>query len=133
MNRQDAERIITEYLKPIFGFALKRCKSEQDAEDLSQEIVLRAFRALLIKNDIADVGKFIWTVAHNTLSNYYRDCAKSTVGVSLDEVAEVIADPYSEDEVREEAETVHRLQSEIAYLSKLQRRILIAYYFENRK
>ena len=133
MNRQDAERIITEYLKPIFGFALKRCKSEQDAEDLSQEIVLRAFRALLIKNDIADVGKFIWTVAHNTLSNYYRDCAKSTVGISLDEVAEVIADPYSEDEVREEAETVHRLQSEIAYLSKLQRRIVIAYYFENRK
>ena len=40
MKRQDAEKIITEYLKPIFGFALKRCKSMQDAEDLSQEIVL---------------------------------------------------------------------------------------------
>ena len=49
MRRQDAENIITEYLKPIFGFALKRCKSTQDAEDLSQEIVLRAFRALLAK------------------------------------------------------------------------------------
>ena len=52
MKRQDAEKIITEYLGPIFGFALKRCKSVQDAEDLSQEIVLRAFRALLIKDDI---------------------------------------------------------------------------------
>ena len=49
MNRQDAERTITEYLKPIFGFALKRCKSIQDAEDLSQEIVLKAFRAFLIR------------------------------------------------------------------------------------
>lgn len=29
--------ITTEYLKPIFGFVLKRCKSIQDAEDLSQE------------------------------------------------------------------------------------------------
>jgi len=66
VNRQNAERIITEYLKPIFGFTLKRCKSGQDAEDLAQEIVTRAFRALLVKEDIADEGKFIWTVAHNS-------------------------------------------------------------------
>ena len=86
MNRQDVEKAITEYLKPIFGFALKRCKSIHDAEDLSQEIVTKAFRALLAKDRIADMGKFIWAVAHNTLSNYYRDTAKSMVGVSIDEV-----------------------------------------------
>ena len=136
MNRTDAEKIINEYLKPIFGFALKRCKNIQDAEDLSQEIVLRAYRALIIKDDISDVSnvnKFIWTVAHNALSNYYRDTAKSLVGVSIDEVADLIADPYSESDISERTESVRRLQSEIAYLSKLQRKIIIAYYFENRK
>ena len=133
MNRQDVEKTITEYLKPIFGFALKRCKSIHDAEDLSQEIAIRAFRALLIKDDVADMGKFIWTVAHNTLSNYYRDSAKSMVGVSIDEVAELIADPYSEIDTDDNRNAIHRLQTEIAYLSKLQRRIVIAYYFENRK
>ena len=132
MNRQDAEKIITEYLKLIFGFALKRCKNEQDAEDLSQEIVLRAFRALIVKDDIEDTGKFIWTIAHNTLANYYRDTAKSTVGVPLDDVAEMLTDPdaLGEDDDRE---VIRRLQGEIAYLSKIQRRIIIAYYFENRK
>ena len=133
MNRQDVEKTITEYLKPIFGFALKRCKSIHDAEDLSQEIAIRAFRALLIKDDVADMGKFIWTVAHNTLSNYYRDAAKSMVGVSIDEVAELTADPYSELDADDNRDAIHRLQTEIAYLSKLQRRIVIAYYFENRK
>ena len=133
MNRQDVEKTITEYLKPIFGFALKRCKSIHDAEDLSQEVAIRAFRALLIKDDVVDMGKFIWTVAHNTLSNYYRDAAKSMVGVSIDEVAELIADPYSELDTDDNTEAIHRLQTEIAYLSKLQRRIVIAYYFENRK
>ena len=133
MNRQDVEKTITEYLKPIFGFALKRCKSIHDAEDLSQEIAIRAFRALLIKDDVADMGKFIWTVAHNTLSNYYRDAAKSMVGVSIDEVAELIADPDSELEIDDNTETIRRLRTEIAYLSKLQRRIVIAFYFENRK
>ncbi len=133
MNRPEVEKTITEYLKPIFGFALKRCKSIHDAEDLSQEIAIRAFRALLVKDDVADMGKFIWTVAHNALSNYYRDAAKSVVGVSIDEVAELIADPHSEIDADDNAESIHRLQTEIAYLSKLQRRIVIAYYFENCK
>ena len=133
MKYQDAERITTEYLKPIFGFALKRCQNTEDAEDLSQEIVLKAFRALLSKDDIADVGKFIWTIAHNALSNYYRENEKSMVCVSVDEVAEVLADPTAELGADDNAEAIHRLQSEIAYLSKLQRRIVIAYYFENRK
>ena len=133
MNRQDVEKTITEYLKPIFGFALKRCKSIHDAEDLSQEIAIRAFRALLIKEDVADMGKFIWTVAHNTLSNYYRDTAKSIVGVPIDEVAELIADRDFASETDDNTEAIRRLRTEIAYLSKLQRRIVIAYYFENRK
>lgn len=133
MKRQDVENTITEYLNPIFGFALKRCKSIQDAEDLSQEIVLKAFRALLAKEDVTDTGKFIWTVAHNTLSNYYRDTAKSMVGISIDEVSELIADPSSLIEEDDNTESICRLQTEIAYLSKLQRRIVIAYYFENRK
>lgn len=133
MNRQDVEKTITEYLKPIFGFALKRCTSIHDAEDLSQEIVIRAFRALLVKDDVVDMGKFIWTVAHNTLSNYYSDTAKNMVGVSIDEVEELISDTYSESDIDDNTEAIHRLRTEIAYLSKLQRRIVIAYYFENRK
>ena len=133
MNRKDVENRITEYVKPVYGFALKRCKSMEDAEDLSQEIITRAFRALLVKEDIVDMGKFIWTVAHNTLSNYYRDTAKRMVGVPLEEVAEQLADPNSELDKEDDEESIGRLQGEIAYLSKLQRRIIIAYYFENRK
>ena len=133
MNRQDVEKTVSEYLKPVFCFALKRCKSIHDAEDLSQEIAIKAFRALLVRNDVLDMGKFIWTVAHNALSNYYRDTVGSMVGVSIDEVAELIADPDCELDKDDNTESIRRLQSEIAYLSKLQRRIVIAYYFENRR
>lgn len=132
MNRENAEKIITEYLKPVFGFALKRCKSIHDAEDLSQDIILKAYRALLLRDDIEDAGKFIWTIAHNALANYYRDASKNALGISLDMLAEAEdpTDLFSDDT---DGETVKRLQSEIAYLSKLQRRIVIAYYYENRK
>ena len=133
MDRQDVEKIITEYMQPIFGFALKRCRNIHDAEDLSQEIVTKSFRALLVRDDIANMDQFIWTVAHNALSNYYRDSAKNIVGISIDEMAEQIADPHSEFDSDDNAEAIHRLRTEIAYLSKLQRRIVIASYFENRK
>ena len=134
MDRQNAEKIITEYLNPIFGFALKRCKNAHDAEDLSQDIVLRAFRALLTKDDIGDIGKFIWTIAHNALNNYYRDTAKGVIGVSIDDVANISYNgDWSFVGDDDTYESVRCLQSEIAYLSRLQRKIVIAYYFENRK
>ena len=133
MNRQDAEKIITEYLKPIFGFALKRCKNAQDAEDLSQDIVLKAFKALIVKENIENTDKYIWTIAHNALSNYYRDAAKSVIGISVEEFSETIADPDYKEFTDKNEESLMRLQSEIAYLSKLQRKIVIAYYFENKK
>ena len=58
MNREQAEKIITEYLKPIYGFALKRCANLQDAEDLTQEIIFRAFRTLLVRDDLDSFEKF---------------------------------------------------------------------------
>lgn len=133
MKRQDVEKLITEYIKPIFGFALKRCKSLQDAEDLSQEIILKAFQTLLLKDDICNVEKYIWTIAHNMLNNYYRDSFKTVVNIPLDEISESALDPYFDLYDDDTNQFIRKLQSEIAYLSKMQRRIVVAYYFENRK
>ena len=128
MNRQDAERIAIGFLKPVYGFALKRCRNAQDAEDLSQEIAEKIFRALLKRDDIADVRKFAWTIAHNALSNYYRGNSRSFVGVSIDELGD-LADREAEnvESALEMQQTIMKLHGEIAYLSKLQRRIVIAY------
>lgn len=133
MNRQDAERIVAGFLKPVYGFALKRCRNAQDAEDLSQEIAVKLFRALLRRDDIADVGKFAWTVAHNALSNYYRGNSRSYVGVPFDELGE-LADGQAEDlgSALVMRETASKLHDEIARLSKLQRRIVVAYYYESK-
>lgn len=134
MNRTDAEKWTTEYLKPVFGFALKNCKSIEDAEDLSQEIMTKVYVALIKRDDIEDVSKFIWTIAHNSLSNYYRDNNRSFAGVPIDQVENCLYDetPTAESALTQREE-ISKLYSEIAYLSKLQRRIVIMYYYENKK
>lgn len=132
MNNLDANKIISKYIKPIFGFTLKRCKNLQDAEDLSQDIAIKIYRALLIKDDIRNIDNFVWTVAHNSLCNYYRDIAGNAIGIPLQDVAESLAGTNARS-CADDDETVARLQSEIAFLSEMQRKIVAAYYFENRK
>lgn len=43
-RRQYARQVATEYMKPIYGFALKRTSSLHDAEDLTQEICFKLYR-----------------------------------------------------------------------------------------
>lgn len=133
MKRERAEKLTTEYLKAIYGFALKRCANLQDAEDFTQEIVLKVFRSFLCRDDIEAPDKFIWTVPHNTLSNYYREKTKIALGIPMGDFAELLSlDNDAADDLVEK-ETIDCLHKEIAYLSKLQRKIVIAYYFENKK
>lgn len=134
MNKENAEKIITEYLKAIYGFSVKHCKTLEDAEDLSQEIIFKVFIYLIRKDDIESESKLIWTIAHNCLCNYYRSTKHGIIGLPIDELFDLISDnnPTPEDDFIIQ-ETIDRLHTEIAYLSKLQRKIVIAYYYENKK
>jgi len=133
MDKQTAAEIVTAHLKPIFGFALKRCSDVHDAEDLSQEIVMRVYSALIKRDDIEDAAKYIWAAAHNCLANYYRDKTRFVIGTPIDELGELLHDESDFTQDIELKETVGRMRREIAYLSKIQRHVVIAYYFENKK
>ena len=133
MNKQDAERITTEYLKPVYGFALKRCRSLQDAEDLSQDIVLRIFTALLKREDIVDVQKYVWTIAHNCLSSYYRNNSISAELLSPEELSGMVVDNTDLESDFINNTEITKLRNEIAYLSEIQRETVIGYYYENKK
>lgn len=133
MKRETAEKIIHDMIKPLYGFALKRCRTPQDAEDLAQEIAFKAFRSLTANGDIESPEKFIWTIAHNALSNYYRDKSKMFMGIPIDDLSETLRADGDAAEELIRREDISRLQKEIAYLSKIQRQIVIAYYYENKK
>ena len=96
-------------------------------------VALKIFRALLKRDDIADVPGFVWTVAHNCLVNYYRDKRYAVAELSPEEVSGQLSDGTDMESERIRQEEILRLRREIAYLSKLQREIVIAYYFENKR
>ncbi|MDR3210052.1 MAG: RNA polymerase sigma factor [Oscillospiraceae bacterium] len=129
MTQEFAERLIAEHVKPLYGFALRRCADLRDAEDLTQEICLRLWRALLGRAELAEPEHFVWTVARNTLANYYRGKARHGFGALPEDVPDG-SDLFA---ALTATETLARLRGEIAYLSKTQRQIVILHYYENRK
>jgi RNA polymerase sigma factor (sigma-70 family) len=132
MNRDLAEKTVIEYSKKLYGFALGKTSDLRDAEDLAQEISLRLYTALLV-SEIDNIAAFVWRIAHNALANYYRGRSRSGIGICIDDLADTLCgadDPLTD---IAEAETVTRLHSEIARLSKLQRQIVILFYYEGKK
>ena len=132
MDELSAEKTITEYLRKIYGFSLSKTSTLQDAEDLTQEIVLKLYPALL-SEDIENVAAFIWRVAKNTLANYYRGKAKNGIGMPIDDLVETLSNDFNLEKHLENEQTIRRLQREIAYLSKMQRKIVVLFYYENKK
>lgn len=131
MNTEFANNTVTEFMKPVHKFITGRINNFQDAEDLVQEICIKIFKNLCIRDDIIAVDKYVWTIVHNCLANYYKKNGrmKQYIGFGIDEVSYGITpeDDYIH------SETITRLHSEISYLSKTQREVVILYYYHGLK
>jgi RNA polymerase sigma factor (sigma-70 family) len=131
--KNKANETVEQYIDRIYAYVKKRVANEADVEDITQEIALNLYRSLCVK-DVENVEGFVWVVAKNTLTNFYRGNAKTKYNLSIDEGTMDFADE------KESAlnnlihrENCERIQQEIAYLSKIQRKVLILYYYEEKK
>lgn len=131
-KEQYANQIVKKYMHKIYSYVVSHTASFADAEDLSQEILLKIYKSVCIK-DIENMEAFIWRVTKNTLANFYRDkSAKKTVALENVNPMELKDSSDILEEIVQK-ENVNKLQKEIAYLSKMQRQILIAYYYDQKK
>ena len=133
MTRTQAEQTVIQFMKPLFGFAKNRCATIEDAEDVSQEICVKLYRALLIRDDITEPDKFAWTIAHNTVANYYRNRSRHGANIPIHGLADVLSADDDFTTNIEDSEAVERLYREIVYLSKIRRQIVVMHYFENKR
>ena len=126
MNQNRAAVFVEENLKTIFAYSLSRVSHKEDAEDLTNEIVLAILQSAgQIKNPDAFYG-YVWRIAANTYKKFMRKKARRSFEV-LDEALPDDTDIVSELCARED---VMRLRREIALLSKEHRECTIAYYYD---
>lgn len=73
------EKQIELLYKPLFFYIKKRINSELDAEDLTQEVFYKLSKS---KNDKVDnIKSWVYTIAKNSIIDYYRKKKHFTEGV----------------------------------------------------
>ncbi len=126
MNQISAAEFVEENLKTIFAYALSRVSNKDDAEDLTNDIVLAILQSAdKIENNNAFYG-YVWGIAANTYRNFLRKKSR----FSFDKIDDNISDELDFTEEMLVRDDVRKLRREIALLSKEYRECTIAYYFD---
>ena len=128
MEKQTADNIIVEYFQKIYGFAVKKSFSYEEAEDLCADIIQEVYLSLLKSDEIYNIEGYIWRISEHTYSKYVSS-KKRHEGVSIDGMEIPYYDTFSFEESDEEAK---RLRREIAYLTEKRRNIVYLFYYENK-
>ena len=144
MDKQNADRILTEYLQRIYGFALFKTGDSYEAEELASDITYEVYLSLLRDGMIYNVNAYIRRISSYVFARWVekKRRARERGGVSVDEVMEQAAKTGAkiplalidtEDAERAERaaheDSLRLLRREIAYLGETQRKIVVAHYY----
>lgn len=129
MNKNNADKIISEYVKKLFGFSMLRLSKIDEAEELAAEITLQVYQSLLKQDNIPNVDGYIWRIAKNVYARYIDGRNKMTAAEGLEFI------PDDKDFTAEfmNSESYGILRREITYLSRIQREIIVLHYFKDKK
>ncbi len=128
MDKQQADKLIVEYLPKIYGFAMKKAFSYQEAEELSSDIVTEVYLSLRSAREIVNIDGYVWRISEHVYAKFVSS-KKKREGISLDGMD--IPDPtpmWDEDDQSE----LDLLRREIAFLTQMRRKIVYSFYYENK-
>lgn len=119
---------IESYLDKVYAYAVKRTFSEEEAADLSQEILFQAVKSLPGLRDDSRFEPWLWGLADHVTKAFRHRQGRQRAMYSYDMPEEL---PATE-EIDEESEALYGLLREkIAMLTAMYRDIIILFYYDN--
>ena len=131
MNKQHADRVIKDYIKPLYGFALNKTGMIDEAQELAGRITLEVYQALLKKTEFLDLNSYVFKIAHYVWAKYVGEKVKASNQLRIED-NDVLSKNEGFDAIIHQ-ETVGALRREIAFLSHQQREIVVKYYYGGMK
>lgn len=130
MDSIKLEKLISESMKSIFGFALTRLGNVTEAEDLASDILYEIVRSAQNLREEDRFYGFMWKIAENVYMNYLRKKSKNACCIA--ELDDNIADK-SESALEQmiKKEELNLLRRELSLLSKQYREVTVLYYIDN--
>ena len=113
MEKQKADQVIVKYSKKIYGFAMKKSYSYEEAEELCADMISEVYLSLLRADEVINVEGYIWRICEHTYAKYVA-ATKQKQGVSIDGMEIPYYDEYDLGDSNEE---LNKLRKEIGFLS----------------
>lgn len=130
MEKHKVDGLMADYTQKLFGFALKKTRNIDEAEELAARLTLEVYAALLKADEVVNPDGYVWRVACHIFARYVEEAHRGAHR-SLDDIPLTAPDDFTERVTNEEEYA--RLRQEITYLSRTQREVVRLHYFENRR
>ncbi len=121
------------YVTPIYRFIYFKVSSAEQAEDLTSETFLKAWRYLTEKRDVQSLQAMLYTIARSVVIDYYRASAQERGNASLDDVPESFLDDKKSARLLTEIDTdldTTRVLETLWGLKDEYREIVVMKYFD---
>jgi RNA polymerase sigma-70 factor (ECF subfamily) len=122
----DFSELYRTHLRDVYSYAYYRIGNHHDAEDLTEQTFLQAYRHFeraVAESDGRPLRPWLIRIAHNLAANYYRDRSRRPQ-TQLDDAA-IISSPHPTEQVVEEREEVQEVLAGVANLPDDRREALI--------
>lgn len=119
--------ILIKYAECIYGYAIKRTYSREEADELSQEILLTTLKQLPTLKDENLFEPWLWGIAANVMRDFRRKQGKQRAMFAFDVLSDM---SYTDEYVFIDEELYTSLRSRISQLSAIYRDIIVLYYFD---
>ena len=141
-GRQEAFReLVVRFERPVYSLVLRMVQDQGTAEDLAQEVFIKAFRRLDTYYPQRKLASWLFKIAHNTTIDHLRRNAPDTVPLEGDRsegeegrggLAAVLADESLEDPsaAAERKDMARSLERAIARLRPEYREVVVLFYLE---
>jgi RNA polymerase sigma-70 factor, ECF subfamily len=125
LNLQFAE-LYRDHLRDVYSYAYYRVGNHHDAEDLTEQTFLQAYRHFeraVRESDGRPLRPWLIRIAHNLAANFYRDRSRRPQAVLED--AQVISAPHDTETLVEGRDELQRVLEGVAGLPDDRREALI--------
>lgn len=125
--------IIESYIEKVYGYAVNRTYTREEADELAQEILFTAVRELPRLREESRFEPWLWGIAANVTKSFRRNLGKQRAMYSYEcpfsyDALEQL--PWEDGHFEEQEEIYDSLRTKIAMLSRIYRDIIVFYYYD---
>ncbi|NLI99343.1 sigma-70 family RNA polymerase sigma factor [bacterium] len=116
--------LVIRYQGPIYAYIYRWMRNRADAEDLTQDVFIKVFRALGTYSRQSSFRAWIYRIARNRVIDFLRRKKPQSVDIEVDEL-EDIEDGCTPSEIYESTSQSQKLRDAVDSLPPLYREVLL--------